>query len=120
MTKSRGIGRGGKRPGAGKKPKAEAARLDALLVDVRDRAALILHHIDEATAETELTGEEREWKKLLQSKDETIALRARVELSYLAYPIPKPVDAKVAGTVEIHFHAIDPGWRKGRKSAPSA
>ena len=118
MTKATGKGRGGRREGAGRKSREAAAKLDALLVDVRDRAALILHHIDEGAPD--LTGEEKAWKDLLQHKDPTIALRARVELSYLAYPIPKPVDAKVAGTVEIHFHAIDPGWRKGRKAPVSA
>ncbi len=114
-------GSGGKRPGAGRKRSDEAAELERLtrrLVgpageitrDVRDRAATILLQHDKTDE-----GEVLAWGELLDSDDQNIALRARVELSYLAYPIPKPVDAKVAGTVTIHFHAIDPGWRKGRK-----
>lgn len=113
MTKSTGIGRGGARPGSGRKKVAELAALEQLARDVRDRAARILAAVD-----GDEKGEEAEWRKLLRHKDPAIRLRARVELSKLAYPIPKPVDAKVAGKVEIHFHRIDPKWKPRVKRSP--
>jgi len=97
---------GGARFGSGRKARPA-------LREIRDRAARILHGVFEDEA-----AEEHAWSKLLNHKDPSIKLRALVELSKLAYPPPKQLDANVAGPLTIIFEGPQPEWAKPSSPAP--
>lgn len=109
--------RGGRQNPPGGRPHKEVRikEVEQKARDVRDAAALILRMVDKDQA-----GEVEAWRVLLQHKDPQIRLKSRTELSRLAYPVAKPVDAQVAGSITVVFRGPSPKWVKDQQTKPGS
>lgn len=95
-------GWGGRRRGAGRPTDELRAELRAAQANLAGQILLAVDRDPE--------GEIKAWEKFLHSKDPNVAMRARIYLSDMRTPPPKPGDIASHGSVTLHFNCKRPKW----------